>query len=113
MNRHSHDQEIGAALEREVADLHDTPFTLADVQGRAREAAEHVADTAKSDAQKKDVVAALKQNPTNAGKEFTVDYEVDETIKGGLQMYTETEFMDMSLQSRLDKMKAEVTKFVD
>ncbi|WP_341240880.1 hypothetical protein [uncultured Nocardioides sp.] len=36
MNRHSHDQEIGAALEREVADLHDTPFTLADVQGRAR-----------------------------------------------------------------------------
>ncbi|GHJ61136.1 hypothetical protein NOK12_36540 [Nocardioides sp. OK12] len=28
--------EIGAALERQVADLHDTPFTLADVQGRAR-----------------------------------------------------------------------------
>lgn len=32
----SHDShEIGAALERQVADLHDTPFTLADVQGRA------------------------------------------------------------------------------
>merc|ERR1719333_830317 len=44
-----------------------------------------------TEAQKKDVVAALKQNPTNAGKEFTVDYEVDETIKGGLQMYTESD----------------------
>ena len=28
--------EIGAALERQVSGLHDTPFTLADVQGRAR-----------------------------------------------------------------------------
>lgn len=36
MNQDSHDHEIGAALEREVSGLHDSPFTLADVQGRAR-----------------------------------------------------------------------------
>ncbi|WP_341231018.1 hypothetical protein [Nocardioides salarius] len=36
MNEHSQGTEIGAALEREVSGLHDTPFTLADVQGRAR-----------------------------------------------------------------------------
>ena len=36
MNEHSQGTEIGAALERQVSGLHDTPFTLADVQGRAR-----------------------------------------------------------------------------
>lgn len=36
MNEHLHGDEIGAALEREVADLHDTPFTLAGVRGRAQ-----------------------------------------------------------------------------
>ena len=50
------------------------------------------------DADKKSqVVAALQANPQNEGKQFTIDYEVDETILGGLQMYTESEFMDMSL----------------
>jgi hypothetical protein len=29
---------------------------------------------------------------------------------GGLQMYTESEFMDMSLSSRLDRIGAEVNK---
>jgi len=29
---------------------------------------------------------------------------------GGLQMYTESEFMDMSLQSRLDRISSEVSK---
>jgi len=28
-------------------------------------------------------------------------------------MYTETEFMDMSLASRLDKVKSEVTKMIE
>jgi F0F1-type ATP synthase delta subunit len=42
-----------------------------------------------------------------------LEFTVDETIKGGLQMYTETEFMDMSLQSRINMMKAEVNKFVE
>jgi len=37
------------------------------------------------DADKKaQVVAALQANPQNEGKQFTIDYEVDETILGGL-----------------------------
>lgn len=60
-----------------------------------------------------EVLSALKANPSNEGKEFKLEFTIDPTIKGGLQMYTETEFMDMSLQSRLDKLKSEVTKFVE
>lgn len=63
-----------------------------------------------SDDQKSQVVAALQANPQNEGKQFTIDYEVDETILGGLQMYTESEFMDMSLSSRLDRISSEVSK---
>ena len=63
-----------------------------------------------SDDQKSQVVAALQANPQNSGKQFTIDYEVDDTILGGLQMYTESEFMDMSLGSRLDRISAEVAK---
>jgi F-type H+-transporting ATPase subunit delta len=63
--------------------------------------------------EKAEVMAALKANPGNEGKEFTLDFTLDPTIKGGLQMYTETEFMDMSLASRLDKLKSEVSKFVE
>lgn len=60
-----------------------------------------------------DVLAALKANPTNEGKEFKLEFTIDPSIKGGLQMYTETEFMDMSLQSRLDKLRSEVNKYVE
>lgn len=60
--------------------------------------------------QKKQVVAALESNPQNQGKQFTIDYEVDSTILGGLQMYTESEFMDMSLSSRFDRISSEVSK---
>jgi len=60
-----------------------------------------------------EVLAALKANPNNAGKEFKLEFTIDPLIKGGLQMYTETEFMDMSLQSRLDKLKNEVSRFVE
>ena len=63
-----------------------------------------------TDDQKSQVIAALQANPQNAGKQFTIDYEVDETIMGGLQMYTSSEFMDMSLSSRLDRISAEVSK---
>lgn len=31
-----------------------------------------------------EVMAALKANPLNAGKEFTLEFTIDETIKGGL-----------------------------
>lgn len=60
--------------------------------------------------QKSQVVAALSANPDNAGKQFTIDYEIDSNILGGLQMYTESEFMDMSLSSRLDRISNEVNK---
>jgi len=49
----------------------------------------------------------------NAGKDFQLDFTVDATIKGGLQMYTETEFMDMSLASRMDRLRSDITKLVD
>lgn len=55
-------------------------------------------------------MAALRANPDNAGKQFTIEYSVDETILGGLQMYTESEFMDMSLSSRLARISTEVNK---
>lgn len=69
-----------------------------------------ISATPLSGEQQSQVVAALQANPENAGKQFTIDYEVDESIMGGLQMYTESEFMDMSLSSRLDRISQEVNK---
>ena len=63
-----------------------------------------------SSGQKGQIIDALKANPTNEGKEFTVVYEIDETIMGGLQMYTESEFMDMSLASRVTRINQEIEK---
>jgi len=60
--------------------------------------------------QKEQVLAAVKANPANSGKEFTIEYTVDATIQGGLQMYTESEFMDMSLQSRMARINEEVNR---
>ena len=58
-----------------------------------------------NDSEKAEVLAALQQNPQNAGKQFKLDFTVDDSIGGGLQMYTETEFMDMSLNSRLSNLR--------
>ena len=62
---------------------------------------------------KQQVLDALKSNPENSGKEFTIEYQIDSSILGGLQMYTQSEFMDMSLQSRVDKINNEVAKMVN
>lgn len=51
------------------------------------------------------VLQALKANPQNQGKEFVLEFKIDGNILGGLQMYTESEFMDMSLSSRLDRLQ--------
>ena len=59
------------------------------------------------------MLKALKANPQNQGKEFVIEFKVDETILGGLQMYTESEFMDMSLASRVDRLSQEIQKMVD
>lgn len=55
---------------------------------------------------------ALESNPENEGKIFIIDYSVNPNIIGGLQMYTENKFMDLSLTSRLDKIKEEVNKMI-
>lgn len=59
-----------------------------------------------------DVKKALESNPDNEGKIFIIDYSVNPNIIGGLQMYTENKFMDLSLLSRLDKIKEEVNKMI-
>jgi ATP synthase F1 delta subunit len=66
-----------------------------------------------SQGEEQEVLKALKANPQNQGKEFVLEFKVDESILGGLQMYTESEFMDMSLVSRLDKLQQEIQKMVD
>ena len=43
------------------------------------------------------VLQALRANPQSKGKDFVLEFKIDESIIGGLQMYTESEFMDLSL----------------
>lgn len=60
--------------------------------------------------QQSQVLAAFQENPQNAGKAFTIEYQVDKLIQGGLQMYTESEFMDMSVASRMSRINEEVAQ---
>ena len=62
--------------------------------------------------QKESVEKALKENKENQGKIFIIDYQVQSSILGGLQMYTENRFMDLSLSSRVDKLKDEVNRLI-
>lgn len=63
-----------------------------------------------NDKQKGQVLDALKANPKNEGKQFVIQYTIDPAIEGGLQMYTESEFMDMSLASRRAMIQTEIAK---
>ena len=63
-----------------------------------------------NDKQKGQVLDALKANPQNEGKQFVIQYTIDPAIEGGLQMYTESEFMDMSLASRRAMIHTEIAK---
>lgn len=65
-----------------------------------------------NDSQKKLVKEAILANPENSGKSFVIEYEINPAILGGLQMYCENRFMDLSLSSRVDKLKEEVNKFL-
>lgn len=65
-----------------------------------------------NDHQKDDVKKALLSNPENEGKTFIIDYSVNPSILGGLQMYSENKFMDLSLNSRVEKLKDEVNKLI-
>lgn len=66
-----------------------------------------------NDSERAEVLSALEANPQNQGKQFQLDFTIDPTIKGGLQMYTETEFMDMSLATRLGVLKSEIGRLVE
>jgi len=55
---------------------------------------------------------ALESNPENKGKSFIIEYVVNPSILGGLQMYTENRFMDLSLNSRVEKLKEEVNRYI-
>lgn len=65
-----------------------------------------------SESERRDVKNALESNPENEGKTFIIDFSVNESIIGGLQMYTENKFMDLSLSSRLDRIKDEVNRLI-
>jgi F-type H+-transporting ATPase subunit delta len=65
-----------------------------------------------TETERAEVKKALLDNPENEGKTFIIDYSVNENIIGGLQMYTENKFMDLSLTSRLDRIKDEVNKLI-
>lgn len=47
--------------------------------------------------ERQEVLTALQDS--QPGKNFNLEYKIDESIVGGLQMYTETKFLDMSLKS--------------
>lgn len=65
-----------------------------------------------SEEEKNEVKKALADNPENVGKTFIIDYSVNPSILGGLQMYTENKFMDLSLSSRLERIKDEVNRLI-
>jgi len=47
---------------------------------------------------------------SNKGVNFTLKFEIDPTILGGLQMYSGNKFMDCSLSSRISRVKGELAK---
>lgn len=56
-----------------------------------------------SEGERKEVEGALSRG--RPGVSFNVEYEVDSTILGGLQVYSGSTFLDCSLRSRVDKLK--------
>lgn len=65
-----------------------------------------------SQSQREQVKNALQENPQNKGKSFVIDYETNSDILGGIQLYSENKFMDLSLKSRIEKLKEEVNRLV-
>lgn len=53
----------------------------------------------------KDALAA--QNP---GAQFNVQYQIDPSILGGLQMYSGNSFLDCSLLSRVQRIRGELQR---
>lgn len=88
---------------KEVADKFLSYYKLKD----RRESVKVVSATKLSPEEEKQVEASMAEFSTDA--KFDLHYEVDPAILGGLQLYFPTAFMDLSLKSRLDKIKEEVS----
>mmetsp|Transcript_4769 Transcript_4769/g.634 ORF Transcript_4769/g.634 Transcript_4769/m.634 type:complete len:117 (-) Transcript_4769:29-379(-) len=72
-----------------------------------REIVRVVSATELSGEQKREVEEALKS--FDSSKKFEVTFDQDRGILGGLQLYFPTAFMDLSLKSRLDRIKDELS----
>jgi F-type H+-transporting ATPase subunit delta len=59
------------------------------------------------DDEKKEVQKALQEMDKN--KKYELTFSVDPSILGGLQLYFPSAFMELSLRSRFDKIKEEVS----
>eukprot|EP00357_Protocruzia_adherens_P019249 CAMPEP_0115015366 /NCGR_PEP_ID=MMETSP0216-20121206/26727_1 /TAXON_ID=223996 /ORGANISM="Protocruzia adherens, Strain Boccale" /LENGTH=228 /DNA_ID=CAMNT_0002385475 /DNA_START=52 /DNA_END=738 /DNA_ORIENTATION=- len=66
-----------------------------------------------SDSQKTSLMEALKGSELTSSTTFDVTYQVNADILGGLQIYTENEYIDMSAKSRVAKISSEIAKLVD
>jgi ATP synthase F1 delta subunit len=60
-----------------------------------------------TDEEKRQVQEALKE--MDKSKKYDLNFSVDPSILGGLQLYFPTAFMELSLKSRFDKIKDEVS----
>ena len=71
-----------------------------------REVVKVVSATSLNDNEKKEVEAALRDY--DHSKKYELSYDVDAAILGGVQLYFPTAFMDLSLRSRLEKIRDEL-----
>ena len=71
-----------------------------------REIVKVVSATALNDQEKDEVEAALRDY--DPSKKYELSYDVDASILGGVQLYFPTAFMDLSLRSRLEKIRDEL-----
>ena len=92
---------------KELPDIADKYFKLYNVMNKEEKIVIISAHELNS-SEKEEVLQALKV--AHPGQSFNLEFKEDSTILGGLQMYTETKFLDMSLKSRLDKIQSELTK---
>ena len=87
----------------EIADKYLSYYKLRD----RRESVRVVSAAKLTPEQEKDVEKSMTE--FNSETKYDLSFEVDASILGGLQLYFPTAFMDLSLKSRLDKIKEELS----
>lgn len=65
------------------------------------------------DSEKQDLLEALQGSKITSSTKFEVTYEVNPEILGGLQIYTENEYIDLSAKSRINAVMDQLDKIVD